>query len=220
MLAVLLRHLRSNLVAYLALLFALSSTSYAAATKLLPANSVGTRQVINGSLLKKDFKAGQLPRGRRGPAGPAGADGNDGANGAQGPTGPAGPRGAIGVPGPPGPQGIQGPAGPVNLTYASNTTPVAAGASATIGATCPAGLVVTGGGAFTDSTDPAVNITNSDWDSSTAGGPPDVWFATVNNGSVNPNPINFVVDAICTQPTSVTFGPTPARAARAARGVH
>jgi hypothetical protein len=40
----------------------------------------------------------------------------------------------------------------------------------------------------------------------------------VNNGIGNP--INFVVDAICTQPTSVTFGPTPARAARAARGVH
>jgi hypothetical protein len=40
-------HLRRNLVAYLALLFALTGTSYAAATTLLPANSVGTRQVIN-----------------------------------------------------------------------------------------------------------------------------------------------------------------------------
>ena len=54
------RHLRRNLVAYLALLFTLSGTSYAAATTLLPSNSVGTRQVINGSLLKKDFKSGQL----------------------------------------------------------------------------------------------------------------------------------------------------------------
>ena len=34
------KHLRRNLIAYVALLFALSSTSYAAATKLLPPNSV------------------------------------------------------------------------------------------------------------------------------------------------------------------------------------
>src|SRR5205823_8129747 len=36
----------------------------------LAANSVGTGKVINGSLLKQDFKAGQLPRGAPGPAGP------------------------------------------------------------------------------------------------------------------------------------------------------
>jgi len=35
------RHLRRNFVAYGALLFALSGTSYAAATSLLPKNSVG-----------------------------------------------------------------------------------------------------------------------------------------------------------------------------------
>jgi hypothetical protein len=86
-------HLRRNLVAYLALLFALTGTSYAAATTLLPANSVGTRQVINHSLLKKDFKRGQLPRGR------------------------TGPQGLIGPPGPTGPQGIVG-VGRVELTYA------------------------------------------------------------------------------------------------------
>jgi hypothetical protein len=73
------RHLRRNLVAYVALLFALSGTSYAAVTKLLPPNSVGTRQVINHSLLKKDFKRGQLPRGP------------------QGLTGPQGPAGIVGV---------------------------------------------------------------------------------------------------------------------------
>ena len=80
------RHLRRNLVAYLALLFALSSTSYAAATRLLPPNSVGSRQVINGSLLKADFKSGQLPRGARGPADAAGATG---------PAGSAGPAGLL-----------------------------------------------------------------------------------------------------------------------------
>src|SRR5919197_2480466 len=96
------RHLRRNLVPYIALLFALSGTSYAAATRLLPANSVGTRQVINGSLLKQDFKAGQLPRGARGPQGSPGPAGPQGAQGS------AGPQGAQG---PPGPQGIQGPSG-------------------------------------------------------------------------------------------------------------
>jgi hypothetical protein len=70
------------------------------------------------------------------------------------------------------------------------------------------GLVVTGGGgAFIDSTDTAVNITDSDWTSSTTDGPPDVWFATVNDGSTAD--ITFVVDAICTQPTSIA-GPTSA----------
>src|ERR687887_2920268 len=100
------RHLQHNLVAYVALLLALSGTSYAAVTKLLPANSVGTRQVINGSLLKKDFKSGQLPRGARGPRGFAGAAG------ATGPAGPAGPAGAAG------PAGTQGPPGPVTVIYA------------------------------------------------------------------------------------------------------
>jgi hypothetical protein len=87
------RHLRKNVVAYLALLFALSGTSYAAATNLLPANSVGTKQVINRSLLKKDFKPGQLPRGARGPQGlpgPAGRQGVQGPIGLQGAQGPAG----------------------------------------------------------------------------------------------------------------------------------
>src|SRR5690349_20954046 len=124
------------LVPYAALVLALTGTSYAAGTKLLPANSVGTKQVINGSLLKKDFKAGQLPRGARGPAGPAGAKGS------AGPAGPAGPAGAQGVPGPP---------GPVNVTYVTSPlTPVAAGAQATQAAVCPAGMVAIGGGSMND----------------------------------------------------------------------
>jgi len=50
-----LQHLRRHAVAYVALFAALSGTSYAAATKLLPKNSVGSRQVINGSLQKVDL---------------------------------------------------------------------------------------------------------------------------------------------------------------------
>ena len=78
-------HLRAHLVAYLALFFALGGTSFAAVSKLLPANSVGTRQVINGSLLKKDFKRGQIPpRGARGARGPRGDPGPQGADGPPG----------------------------------------------------------------------------------------------------------------------------------------
>jgi hypothetical protein len=98
-----LRHVRGNLVAYVALLIALSSTSYAATTKLLPVNSVGTRQVINGSLLRKDFKSGQLPRGARGPRGLRGAQGAPGPKGDPGATGATGAPGAPGAAGPPGP---------------------------------------------------------------------------------------------------------------------
>jgi hypothetical protein len=186
----LLRHLRGNLVAYVALVFALSSTSYAATTTLLPANSVGTKQVINHSLLNKDFKSGQLPRGARGPAGPRGF------TGLQGPLGPAGAAGAKGD------QGIQGPAGPVNLTYVeSASTPVGAGAQVTQVAVCPAGTVVTGGGVLVDSTDTAVNVNSSDWDTST-GATPDEWSASVNNASASAT--NFLVDAICTHPTSIS----------------
>jgi hypothetical protein len=75
-------------VACLALLISLGGTGYAALK--LPRNSVGTAQlkknavtsvkVRNHSLRRVDFKAGQLPAGRRGPQGP------------QGPPGPPGPK--------------------------------------------------------------------------------------------------------------------------------
>src|SRR5690349_6746207 len=94
------RHLRRNLVAYVALLVALSSTGYAATTTLLPRNSVGSAQVINGSLLKQDFKAGELPRG------PRGRQGSQGNTGPSGPQGPQGAQGAAGTPGAQGPPGI------------------------------------------------------------------------------------------------------------------
>jgi|SRR3954471_22093244 hypothetical protein len=75
----------ANVTATMALVVALGGTSYAAIK--LPANSVTSKQVKDKSLLKKDFKTGQLPAGKTGPAGPAGAAG---AAGPQGFTGPAG----------------------------------------------------------------------------------------------------------------------------------
>jgi hypothetical protein len=177
------RHLRGNLIAYVALFFALSSTSYAAATSLLPQNSVGTRQVINHSLRKIDFKRGQLPRGARGPAGPRGA------------IGPAGPQGAQGI------QGIQGQAGPVNLTYVTVEDTALASMSETADATCPAGMVVTGGGVLPVTPGNPISVGESDWTSTTSGGPPNTWEGTVDNPSSAD--VDFFVDAICTKPTSI-----------------
>src|SRR5947208_10444831 len=75
------------LIACAALLIALGGTSYAA-VQALPRNSVTTVQVKDFSLLARDFKRGQVPRGATGPAGPAGP------TGPAGPQGPAGPSGA------------------------------------------------------------------------------------------------------------------------------
>src|SRR2546423_12160869 len=72
-----LRRLRPSpamVIACFALLIVLGGTGYAA-VQALPRNSVTSVQVKDRSLLAKDFKAGQPPRGARGPAGPAGAAG-------------------------------------------------------------------------------------------------------------------------------------------------
>ena len=89
-------------IACAALAVALGGVGYAAT--VIPRNSVGILQlkpnsvnsakVLNGSLLRADFKAGQVPRGARGPVGPVG------------PAGPAGPAGAAGAAGPAGPTNI------------------------------------------------------------------------------------------------------------------
>ena len=118
-------------VALVALFVALGGTGYAVTQ--LPRNSVGSEQVRDGSLLRRDFRTGQLPRGARGPAGPVGATGATGQQGPQGNPGPAGPQGDAGPTGPqgdagptgpqgdPGPTGPQGPAGIVDA-YHTRTT--------------------------------------------------------------------------------------------------
>lgn len=88
----------ANVVASLALFLTLGGVGYAATQ--LPSNSVGTPQlkanavtsgkVKNGTLVKADFKSGQIPKG---------AKGDKGAAGAAGPAGPIGPAGAQGAKG-------------------------------------------------------------------------------------------------------------------------
>src|SRR5512133_4003583 len=82
-------------LALFALFFALGGTAFAAGNALLPGNSVGTRQVINGSLQANDLSktARTALKGNRGPTGPAGARGTQGA------TGATGEQGVQGVPG-------------------------------------------------------------------------------------------------------------------------
>jgi hypothetical protein len=82
-------------VACTALLLALGGTSYATVLNV-PRNSVGTLElrnnavtsakVRNGSLMRADFRAGQVPAGPAGPAGPQGAQGPGGPAGAAGPS--------------------------------------------------------------------------------------------------------------------------------------
>ena len=86
----------ADLMSTLAVFLALGGIGYAAIT--IPNNSVGTKQlkknavtskkVKNRTLLKTDFKRGQLPAGAIGPVGPVGPTG---ATGATGPAGPATP---------------------------------------------------------------------------------------------------------------------------------
>jgi hypothetical protein len=86
----------SNVTASLALFIALGGTSYAV-TKL-PRNSVGSAQVRDGSLQRKDLarNAARSTRGPRGPVGPAGARGPASVRMAP-PTGGVGLSGSAGV---------------------------------------------------------------------------------------------------------------------------
>lgn len=82
-------------VACFALAAALGGTGYSAV--VLPANSVGTKQLKNNSvvaskvmphsLLASSFRSGEVPTGPAGPAGPKGADGLAGSAGPPGPKG-------------------------------------------------------------------------------------------------------------------------------------
>jgi hypothetical protein len=94
-------------LALFALFVALGGTSFAAGNALLARNSVGTAQVINGSLQTNDLSKNARTAlkgntGPRGPAGAQGAQGSPGAAGAQGVQGPPGATGAQGVQGAPG----------------------------------------------------------------------------------------------------------------------
>jgi hypothetical protein len=182
------RYLRQHHVGLLALFVALSGTAYAAT---LPRNSVGTAQlkrnavtsakVRNGSLLTRDFKAGQVPRG---PAGPAGA------------KGPAGPMGPAGPQGPKGDQGLPGALSHTVVRTAQLLTTAGTVRGAT--ATCNSGEVTTGGGYFGATGDMKV-VSSAPWgldpvNPPAAGSAPAGWHVEI----FNPGLVQAVtVFAVC-----------------------
>ena len=98
----------------------------------LAANAVVSANVKNGTLLKDDFKSGQLPAG---------------------PPGPQGPQGPRGVPGPKGSPGVSG------LQRVDAATSDSSANSKSVVVTCPSGKRVVGGGArVTGSGAPKVTI--------------------------------------------------------------
>ena len=88
----------ANVVSSAALFLALGGVSYAAVA--LPKNSVGAKQiktnavtgakVKNGTLVRGDFKKGQVADGARGAQGPQGLRGLQGVTGSRGPSGVSG----------------------------------------------------------------------------------------------------------------------------------
>jgi hypothetical protein len=144
----------ANVVGTLALFVALGGVSYAAVT--LPAHSVGAQQlrtdavtsdkVRDGSLRKRDFNNGALPRGKMGDpgqdgqpgdAGPPGPRGEHGPAGAKGDPGPMGANGGAGDDGRAGPAGHDGPAGPAGPPGPAGSS----GSSGVAGSIGPAGPI-------------------------------------------------------------------------------
>jgi Collagen triple helix repeat (20 copies) len=107
----------SNVVATLALFFALAGGAWAATQ--LPKESVGSTQLAKGAVTpaklsaqaKKGFTGAPGEAGPQGALGPRGNDGQRGENGAAGATGPQGIRGATGATGATGARGEVGERG-------------------------------------------------------------------------------------------------------------
>lgn len=145
----------ANVISTLCLFVLLGGGAYAAAKVSLPKHSVGprqlqanavrSRQVKDGSLLARDFRAGQLPAGAQGAPGPRGPQGQTGPTG---PEGPIGPSDAFNVSLPDGPKDIA--SSPAYTTvielplapgsYVLNANVVAANKSTTTGTYVRCGL--------------------------------------------------------------------------------
>ena len=142
-----------------ALIAAVVAAIVAAASGTAATIVVTSKNIKNGTIQSVDIaaKAKRALKGNRGPRGLAGLQG------------PQGLAGAQALKARPGEGGRWGPERrspvPVSLTYVSSAvTPLPANAQATAFAVCPAGMVVTGGGGFTESTDVDVSVNSSELD--------------------------------------------------------
>src|SRR3954447_12903734 len=134
----------ANVMATLAVFMVLGGGAYAA-TKL-PKNSVTTIQVKDRSLLGKDFKSGQLPKGQKGATGDAGLPGAKGAPGAPGANGANGKDGTNGINGKDGKDGADAATNVVTHRVIQGVTMNSAG-TATVA--CGSGEhMVSGGGGW------------------------------------------------------------------------
>src|SRR3954447_23368001 len=148
----------ANVVATIALFVVLGGGAYAA-TKL-PKNSVTTIQVKDRSLLAKDFKSGQIPKGAKG------AKGDNGLQGAKGDPGAKGDAGAPGAPGANGKDGVNGKDGANAATNVVVHRAVEAVSLATptgtATASCAGGeRLISGGGGFVNSISEDLDIPRS-----------------------------------------------------------
>ena len=184
------KHLPSPalIVACIALVVALGGVSYAAVR--LPKNSVGSTQVMNGSLQKADLS-------KRAVASLHGTNGAQGPQGVQGPTGPGGAtgtQGAQGIPGIQGPKGDKGDPGAAlpNVTVRETTFSLAPGQEQGAFRTCNPGERATGGGVVFSDPDNMI-VTGSS--PSPIVGTPTAWWGEGKNGGASAGTI--YIYAIC-----------------------
>jgi hypothetical protein len=175
----------TTVIACIALAVSLGGTGYAARSALLPANSVGSKQVINHSISKIDLKA-PLPRGARGLRGPEGPEGSAGPNG---PTGPAGGFTAANI--------VYSLPGPIAHMCGFDGGACAYGESI---AHCPAGKVAIGGAWGGDAPDaPFAATVEGSFPTypagSTAGSLPDGWGVKMVNNDTGT--ASFHATAVC-----------------------
>lgn len=140
--------MRRHHLALLALFVALGGTSVAATNALAPRNSVGSNQVINGSLQKVDLSGTAVSalKGNKGAQGAPGSQGPQGPQGLQGTKGLRGTTGLQGLQGQQGPQGVQGPSGVTGWQIVTAGMSIPVNQLKTWEADCPAGKRALGGG--------------------------------------------------------------------------
>jgi hypothetical protein len=193
------RYLRHHHLAFLALFIALGGTSYAALR--IPANSVGTKQIVNKAvtLRKIDIAAQRALRGQTGSVGLQGSPGVAGVAGVPGKTGSPGVNGT---------NGKNGTNGATKVVVRTGSASISAGTLGDAQANCNAGEHATGGGEFVSvnsgSIDETIRFSAPSLQSSqfvqpaAAGDAPNAWAVEVANNAGTARTLNVYV--VCASP--------------------